>query len=143
MTQYMQVLREHGLRVTPQRELIIEFLSCTKVHPTAESIFEEVKGRCPALSLNTVYKTLEMFEKRGMVRRFIVGLNIYRYDANVTPHAHVICADCKRVDDINGKLSDLGERIRKEVDVNSDYEILSADLFFYGVCKECKEGGEE
>ncbi len=142
MKQYLQILREHGLRVTPQREVIVEILVCSKEHPTAETIFEEVKERCPALSLNTVYKTLEMFEHKGIVRKFNVGLNIYRYDANVKPHAHVICIRCNRVDDINAKLEDFTEKIEKKADLTSSYKILYVDLFFYGLCQICERGGD-
>jgi Fur family transcriptional regulator, peroxide stress response regulator len=136
--QYMKILKDYGLRVTPQRKLIIEFLSRTRSHPTAESIFEEIKDCSPALSLNTVYKTLEIFEQRGMVRKFNIGFNIYHYDANMNPHSHIVCTNCKRVDDINGNLSNLGERFIKEVESNSDYEVFYSDLFFYGHCKDCR-----
>lgn len=142
MSRYMQILKDNGIRVTPQRKLIIEFLASTRSHPTAESVFENIKDSSPALSLNTVYKTLEVFEQRGMVRKFNIGSNIYRYDANIDLHSHIVCMTCKRVDDINGNLSNLGEKIWKDVESYSDYEVLYADLFFYGHCKDCRERSE-
>jgi len=137
---YTQILREHGLRATPQRELILEMLAGSREHPSADYLFARVKERFPALSLNTIYKTLDLFEQRGLIKRFNVGENIYRYDADIHPHAHVICLNCKRVDDINAKLSDLTERVKNEVAGHSGYRIISADLYFYGLCEDCRKG---
>ena len=137
-------LRENGLRVTPQRELIIRVLQGTKKHPTAEVLFEKVRESYPALSLNTVYKALELFEEKGMIKRFNVGVNIYRYDANVTPHAHIICVKCDRVDDIEEDFKELlaGIKDKKEEKGFKGYEVLSANFFINGICPDCKKGGE-
>ncbi len=137
-------LREHGLRATPQRELIIKVLQGTKSHPTAEILFERVRESYPSLSLNTVYKALDLFEKKGMIRRFNAGLNIYRYDANTEPHAHIICVKCDRVDDIDEDFNELlaGIKQNNKEKVFRGYDILSANLFLHGICPDCKKGGE-
>ncbi len=141
MEEHRQLFHKHNLRVTPQRELIYKVLSSNKEHPTVEAIFDEVKKLYPSISLNTVYKTLEMFAHKGIVKRLIVGINIYRFDANINPHAHIMCMECKQVDDIDGKLSGLTEEIKQEVNINSDYEVTSVDILLYGCCKECNARG--
>ena len=134
-------LRENGLRVTPQRELIIKVLRGTKAHPTAEVLYEKVRESYPALSLNTVYKALDLFEEKGMIKRFNTGVNIYRYDANVNPHAHIICVKCNKVDDLDEEsFSDVFTEIKEKAEKNSmfGYDVITADFFVYGICYDCK-----
>lgn len=140
MKDYIETLRAYELKITPQRELIFKLLAQSKEHPTAEFLFEKLKHELPAVSLNTVYKTLDLFERKGLVKRFIIniGENVYHYDANTLPHAHIICINCGRVDDINGEIAHLMDKLKNKAAENTDYRIMSTDLYLYGICPVCK-----
>ncbi len=131
-----EVLKARGLRVTPQREAIYRILAASKAHPTAEHVYEAVKKVFPSISFNTVYKTVQAFEDAGIIQRFNIGANVYRYDANVDPHPHFICLSCGRVDDMDEYPEDLGEFISKAV-ASSPYTIRSVNLHFFGFCPQC------
>jgi len=92
--------KELGLKVTPQRIAIYKELASTNQHPSTETIYKKIKDYYPNISLTTVYRTLETFEKLGMISVVNVLYNAARYDANITPHHHIVCTECKRVDDI-------------------------------------------
>lgn len=143
------VLRAAGLRVTPQRVAILKFLRGTRSHPSPEAVYRELRPAYPGLSLNTVYQTLHALERAGVVRRVGVEENVYRFDANVAPHVHLVCRGCGRVDDCDGDLDALLDRLRREVGSRSAWEILAQDSCFYGYCPACRgrdgtpESGEE
>ncbi|MGQ5710944.1 transcriptional repressor [Desulforudis sp. DRI-14] len=102
----------------------------------AEHVYEAVKKVFPSISFNTVYKTVQAFEEAGIIQRFNIGANVYRYDANVDPHPHFICLSCGRVDDMDEYREDLGEFISKAV-TSSPYTIQSVNLHFFGFCPQC------
>ena len=111
-----------------------------QLHPSAESLYIQAKKRYPCLSFNTVYRTLDLFEQKGLVKRFDVGENIYRYDGNITPHAHFFCIKCNRLDDMDGEFTDLIQRIGKDAGLNYDVKVTAVELFIQGICIECKRG---
>lgn len=135
---YFGIIREHNLRVTPQRELILELLRKSNFHPTAEIIYVQAKKRYSGLSFNTVYRTLDLFEQKGLVKRFGVGENSYRYDGNINPHAHFFCMECNRLNDIDGEFIDLIQQVGKDAGLNYGVEVIAVELFIQGICKECK-----
>ncbi len=138
MSKAAEILQDYGLRITPQRELIFRLLMGSKEHPTAEKIYQEVSEVFPSLSRNTVYKTLEALEAKGLVKRFNTGESADHYDANTAPHGHITCLKCRRVDDINGELSSIMDELDQKAESSSGYQVLSADLYFYGICPDCR-----
>ncbi|MEW6448528.1 MAG: Fur family transcriptional regulator [Bacillota bacterium] len=136
-----ELLKQKGLRVTPQREVIYRILAASKAHPTAEHVYEEVKKIFPSISFNTVYQTVKAFEKAGVLQRFSTGDNVCRYDANVRPHPHFICLSCGRVDDIDEYPDNLVDLIIKSV-ASSPYRIKSVNLHFYGYCPRCGDNNK-
>ncbi len=137
MVYIKDLLRKKGLRVTPQRELIYRLLSESKAHPTAEHVYQEVRKTFPSISFNTVYKTVRSLEEWGLLQRFNTGENIYRYDANVSPHPHFICLSCGRVDDMDNFPDDVENYVRKAAST-SPCEIKFVNLHFYGYCPLCR-----
>lgn len=89
----------HGLRCTRQREILYAALCATKAHPTAEELFQGVRGEDPGLSLATVYNTLDAFTRCGLVRRIATaGAGAARYDADLSPHVHLVHQDGRVAD---------------------------------------------
>ncbi len=74
-----KLLREAGLKSTPQRSFIYSYLIKSYAHPTAETIFNDVKKEYPSVSLNTIYQTLEIFEKKRIIFDFSL-LNFYKFN---------------------------------------------------------------
>jgi Fur family peroxide stress response transcriptional regulator len=106
-----RVLREHGLRVTRQREDLYNALAATKAHPSADELFNSVRHNSSGLSLATVYNTLEVFVDAGLCRK-IHAAGATRYDATTSNHAHVQTTDGRVLD----LPSDLSERIQRAID---------------------------
>lgn len=102
------VLRDHGLRVTRQREDIYAALASVKTHPTADELYSIVRGRQHGLSLATVYNTLEVFVDAGLCQR-IHASGATRYDATTHAHAHAQTSDGRVIDlpeDLSRRLQD-------------------------------------
>lgn len=134
MQEISKLLRENGLKVTPQRLAIYNMLMNTDKHPSAETIYKELVVDNPSISLATVYKTLDSFKSSGLVSELNVGDNCARYDAITKSHSHIVCTCCGRVEDIKFDISD---NISEEAAEKTDYKILYEQLIFYGLCPEC------
>lgn len=128
--------KPRNLKLTPQRIAVYNLLKDTKSHPSAETIYEEIKKSFPTMSLATVYKSLRTLVDVGLVQELNVGEGNFRYDANALPHPHIICLKCGRVDDIeNADFSSLIEQAKGF----TNYEILSSKVYFYGKCPNCMD----
>ncbi len=123
-------------RMTPQRRVILEELKKTKKHPSANEVYHAVRERLPDISMGTVYRNLEILTQQGEAQKITNGGKKKRYDGNAGKHFHVKCTSCGRVDDLPGNLVDL---IEKNIDINCSYKITGYNLFFYGLCPDCKK----
>lgn len=102
---YEQILASHGLRCTRQRLAVLQALESTREHPTAEQLYQMVLKICPGVSLATVYNTLEVFCKAGLVLK-LPGLDgLARFDATTTRHVHLRDLTTHRVTDLPDELS--------------------------------------
>ncbi len=100
--QLVERCRSAGMRMTPQRRAIFEFLEGNTDHPTAEAVFRAVHRRHPGISLATVYNTLDTLERLGELDRLELGGAAERFDPEVRPHQHFHCTRCGRVEDLFG-----------------------------------------
>ncbi len=90
MKETTQILREKGLKVTPQRIAVYNMLRSTTQHPNAETIYKTLEPANPTMSLATVYKTLDYFKQLGLVQELNVGEPSSRYDAVMKCHPHTV-----------------------------------------------------
>lgn len=141
MLELTAILKEHHLKVTPQRLSILKILRQTHIHPSAETIYNSLRDEHPTMSLATVYKTLDSFVQTGLAQQINVGEDSYRYDADTTPHAHVQCTSCRAVVDMPHPkhVTELKEEVRE----HSGFRLTSEQIYFYGVCPECQQKEEE
>lgn len=109
------LLREHGLRVTRQRETLYSALASTSSHPTADELLGLVQGRAAGISLATIYNTLEAFVDAGLCKRIHAG-SATRYDASTSDHAHVQTSD--------GRVLDLPEALSRKIQRAIDPAVL-------------------
>lgn len=136
MNDTAQVLKKHGLKVTPQRIAIYNMLSHTKLHPNAETIYKTLVPTNPTMSLATVYKTLDFFKDLGLVQELNVGEGRSRYDAAAHSHPHIVCTQCHVVLDLEIEGLD---NFRKKISHMTDFEIETEQLIFYGKCSDCQQ----
>ncbi|MBI3235172.1 MAG: transcriptional repressor [Bacteroidetes bacterium] len=96
---FIEKLKEKGLKVTPQRIAIFEAIVKLNNHPTAENIIEYVKSNHPNISVGTVYKVLDSLVENGLLKKVKTEKDIMRYDAVLSNHHHLYCAETDRIED--------------------------------------------
>ena len=132
--QFIETCRNKKLSVTPQRLAIYKALLSDRSHPNPESVYNQIKKDNPTISFATVYKTLETFEKHGIIAVVTSLHNTVRYDAFTQPHHHVVCIKCKKVFDLyDSELNDI--KIPQEVMRLGNY--INFNAHFNIICKEC------
>lgn len=92
-------LKNSNLKVTPQRVAVLEALNNLKNHPTADKIKEYVVKNHPNIAVGTIYKTLETFVEKGLVKKVKTEKDVMRYDAILDNHHHLYCEDTERIED--------------------------------------------
>ena len=97
MEDLVRKLRAHGIAVTPQRLAVLASLLGRHDHPSAEKIYQEVRRQLPAISFNTVYKTLEVLYLKGLIIKVNPLHEVAHYDAETSWHAHLICRRCRTI----------------------------------------------
>jgi uncharacterized protein (TIGR02757 family) len=122
------------IRITKQRRLILEVLTRTCSHPTADEIFRLVRKRIPRISLGTVYRNLELLVNQGEIIGIQSPGGPKRYDHTTCRHYHVRCTVCGRMDDITLKPFKTLEKTMTDL---SGYRITGYNLEFTGICPKC------
>src|SRR4051794_21073386 len=90
-------LKESGVRITPQRHAILEFLISAEMHPTADEIYRALEDDFPNMSVATVYNNLRVFRNAGLVKELTYGDASSRFDFVTHDHYHIICDDCGKI----------------------------------------------
>ncbi|MFI3238546.1 MAG: transcriptional repressor [Lachnospiraceae bacterium] len=124
------------LKYSKQRECIKTFLIGREDHPTADTVYMHVREEFPNISLGTVYRNLTLLSEIGEINRLRVGDGVDRYDADTTPHHHVICNTCGCVKDLEIPHLDHLLDVAAE---GYDGVITSHTVHFYGNCAKCLE----
>ncbi len=96
---FREKLKEKGLKVTPQRVAIYDAIVNLKNHPTAENVIEYIKVNHPNISVGTVYKVLESLVENELLKKVKTERDIMRYDAVLSNHHHLYCAETDRIED--------------------------------------------
>lgn len=133
------ILRKNGYKVTPQRLAVYDAIDHNPTHPNAENIYKLLQPKYPSMSLATVYKTMEIFAKIGVVQVLQCAEDAHRYDFNTTPHAHIRCVKCNRVLDVNIDQ----EALSQEAAGQTGFAVQGVSLSFVGICPECQKKAEK
>jgi Fur family peroxide stress response transcriptional regulator len=129
-----RLLRDAGLRATPQRLAIVrEVLG--RNHPSAAELFEAVRREFPTMGLGTVYATLNTMSQRGLVNPLQVG-DAVRFDANVSPHANLVCVKCGSISDF-AECDDVLSQLRERTAAGVGFAFSAERLDLYGTCAAC------
>ncbi|MDQ0418922.1 Fur family peroxide stress response transcriptional regulator [Croceifilum oryzae] len=134
LTGAIETLKESGVRMTPQRHAILQYLLSSMEHPTADEIYKALEANFPNMSVATVYNNLRVFKDAGLIRELTYGDASSRFDANVEDHYHVICQTCGKITDFDYAPIDLEHRAAE----GTGYMVDSHRLEFYGTCPACQ-----
>lgn len=129
--------REKGLRLTPQRIAVIEYLVGNTSHPSAQDIYKDLRKSNPTISYATIYNTLIALKKLGEVTELRINPDRRNYDPDTSVHHHAICTRCRKIVDV---FADYSTAVTLPPEVVKDFSMTENRVDFYGVCRECKSG---
>ncbi len=139
--------RGDGHRITVPRQAILDVLSRTHDHLSAEDVYLAVHKSYPNVGLTTVYRTLELLVQMGIVLKFDFGDGRARYELAEGPkgirhHHHLVCTACGRVIDYTDFIDDeveLLNQTEKGLSKKFNFKITNHLIQFYGLCPECNK----
>lgn len=118
-----------------KRNAIYDCLCQSKAHPSAETIYTQLKADIPDLSLGTVYRNLNFFKQQGLAISVATVHGVERFDGNVEPHVHFICTDCSAVIDLEDMT--VPQSLTSAAERSSGGQIAECQLSFTGRCRNC------
>ena len=122
-------------RNTIQKALILRAVCELKRHLTADEVYEFVKKDHPSIGKGTVYRNLAILTEEGAIRKVEVPDGSDRFDFTLKNHYHVRCVKCGEVFDVDmDEIPDL----QKKIHDTHGMEFLTYDIFFKGICTECR-----
>lgn len=119
-----------------QREAIVRFLEGRTDHPSAETIYQNLRGDYPNLSLGTVYRNLGVLVSDRRIARLVVESGLDRFDPVTAPHYHFYCKACGAVRDIPMSVLD---SLNQLAQAHIDASVEGHSLIFTGLCRRCRE----
>lgn len=140
LTEFEGQCRREGLKVTPQRIAVYQALVESREHPSAETVFHQVRQSQPTISLDTVNRTLLTLADMGLA--FVVegSGEAKRYDANQDNHQHFKCIRCKRIMDFHHLPFD---EVPTPAGLKKRFKVLRKTVYFEGLCDQCTPDREE
>jgi len=135
MGRFAATCRRHGVKATHQRMEVLRELAATGEHPDAKTIHERVRQRIPAISLDTVYRTLKLLEARGAISRVGSTRDRARFDANTARHHHFVCSECGMIGDF---YSDALDRLPVPPEVAEMGRVEGVHVELRGRCRNCQ-----
>ena len=122
------------LKYSKQRESIIEFLATRKDHPTADTVYMNIREQFPKISLGTVYRNLALLSDLGEITKIVTGDGADRFGYNTNPHNHFVCTKCHSVLDLEmDNIDEIVNVAQKDFSGKIDGYITH----FMGVCPDC------
>jgi len=121
--------------MTPQGRAILEVLTGSIPHPTAEQIYETVREGMPDVSLATVYNTLRELAEMQELYELDSGRGVWHYEISRQDHAHRVCLICGRIKDVRGDF----ERVKSLFQCGDGFRPVRYAVTIYGYCTDCVE----
>src|SRR5882724_10004117 len=118
-------LSQHGLRLTRQRQILLNVIDKTGQHLDAESLYQLAREQDPRLNRVTVYRTLKLLKEEGLVDELDLmhqaGEQHFYETRQKQEHAHIICLGCGKVEEYFG---DPLKKLRREIENTFGFQIL-------------------
>ncbi len=124
-----------GLKNTEARSAVVMVLSNTNEPLDVSGIKSELEKLDIKVDQATVYRILNTFYEKGIIKRIEIGEGKYRYEIEKDHHHHLICTNCGRIEDIE---IDLSSDFDKEIEKKNGFLVKSHSLEFFGICKNCQ-----
>lgn len=128
-------LRKLGVRVTPQKVLILQALAACGGHMTADEILSAVTPQYQALNLATVYRALEMLSRLGVVTEIDMGSGATQFELAGTPHHHLVCERCGSVSEMDDEIF---LELRNHLLQRYAFAANPRHLALFGLCAQCQ-----
>jgi len=135
VTAMIGAIRRKGLKVTPQRHLLCSVIAVSDDHPTVETVHQRAVQQMPTLSLKTVYTTLAELAELGLIRLSTLGTGTLRVDADVVPHAHLVCRSCGAVVD---QPLEPADRAALAHAASLGFQVEEQEVIYRGRCARCR-----
>lgn len=128
-----RTLHERGFRMTPQRQLVLDAVE-ELGHATPEQICASVQRLAPAVNITTIYRTLDLLERIGVVRHTHLGHGAPNYSVREHEHVHLVCHLCGKVEEVPAALlTQLAEQVRTE----HGFLLDATHVALSGACADC------
>ncbi len=132
----LEILREKGYRLTPQRMMVLEAIEASPDHISAEEIHARARLQYPYINISTVYRTLELLKEKGLVTETDLGGGRFLYHpAGKAQHHHLVCRKCGKVRDIDiNALDNLRDQLKAQYSFDAELEHIA----IFGTCESCE-----
>lgn len=132
MERVKERLIQAGVKPSLQRMAVMQYLMEHRTHPTVDEIFLSLSPSIPTLSKTTIYNTLKLLVKEGVVLMLTIDESYTRYDADISDHSHFICSSCGKVYDI--KSPEIGK-----LSLDPGFVTTQRHLYVKGICSNCNK----
>ena len=130
------VCKKHSMKITPQRIAIYKELLHSKSHPSADEVFQTLKGDFSNISYDTVNRTLLSLAEIGLIDVVKSPGGARRFDPNPDDHHHLHCVRCGKIIDFYCEVCD---KLNIPEEIQSQFTVLSKRVVINGICKECRQ----
>jgi len=131
----LRKLKENNVRITPQRQAVLEFMIGTHAPPTAADGYQALAGRFPNMSVATIYNNLRLFTELGLIEEMAYGDASSHFDFAQKKHYHAICDRCGKVVDIFYPGLDDVEVVAHHL---TGFNVTGHRMEVHGICPECQ-----
>jgi len=135
----------HVSRLTATREALLDFLSKSSKHMSAKEIYTSLQSSYPRIGLSTIYRTLDLLARMGIVTKLSLGDGQSRYELKSSEkeehHHHLICTECGKIINYSEFLDeelDLVKKTEEKLEKKYDFTIQDHNIEFLGICANCK-----
>ena len=129
-------LSEPGVKLTRQRQIVLDAIQSGDHHPTAAEVFDAAREKMPGISFATVYNSLRYLKDAGFVHEITFGNGASRYDRETDRHDHAICSQCGKLVDFDLPGTVALTRAAARV---SKFKAESIRLTLVGLCPQCRK----
>lgn len=140
--QLFKRLREHGVRPTEARRLVLALLNDKNEHLSTDGIIKALRDKGFKVSVATLYQNLNNLVEAGLLVRIKGPDDLMRFDANLAPHHHLVCTKCGKIVDVRNKEEQLLQKSPKDFQTGvslSDWHIDHIKIEYNGTCPDCRK----
>lgn len=134
MLNYTAILKEHNLKVTPQRVAIVEELYANG-HMNIDDLYKKLLAKFPSISLATIYKNINAMVEKLFLNEVKIPETKSVYELTKEEHSHLVCSECGKIEDLMLDTSSLVS----EAKALREFTIKETSVIFTGLCPSCSK----